>query len=121
MIAVHDLARLMCQLASDPPTGIHTWIVCDGQRYSAQCIYDLMRESLGKRPAVDWLPLWLWRLAAFLRDGMRHRGAGSSFFKLFGTELYSSTALLREIPWRPQLELADVVAQMMSGSEEASV
>jgi len=121
MIAVHDLARLMCQLASDPPLGVHTWIVCDGQRYSAQRIYDLMRENLGKPPATDWVPLWLWRLAAFLRDGMRHKGADSSFIKLFGTELYSSDALLREVPWRPQLELADVVPQMMSGSGEASV
>jgi len=120
MIAVQDLARLMLQIADKPPPGIHTWIVCDGHRYSARRIHDLMRQALGKRPGLSWLPLWVWRLAAFLADGLRNRGADSTFLKLFGTELYSSAALMRDMPWQPQLELADVMPQIMATPKESS-
>jgi nucleoside-diphosphate-sugar epimerase len=118
MIAVQDLARLMLQFAEKPPQGIHTWIVCDGHRYSARQIYDLMREALGKRPGPNWLPRWGWRLAALLADGLRDRGADSTYRKIFGTELYSSAALLRDTPWQPQLDLADIMPEIMAASEE---
>jgi nucleoside-diphosphate-sugar epimerase len=118
MIAVQDLARLMLQIAEKPPPGIHTWIVCDGHRYSARRIHDLMRQALGKRPGLGWLPLWGWRIAAFLADGLRARGADSSYLKLFGTELYSSAALLRDTPWQPQLALADTLPEIMVGPQE---
>lgn len=118
MIAVHDLARLMLQLADKPPSGIHTWIVCDGHRYSARQIHDLMRQALGKRPGLSWLPQRGWRLAAFLADGLRDRGPDSSYRKIFGTELYSSASLLQDTPWRPQLDLADIMPEIMSAPEE---
>lgn len=118
MLAVQDLVELMVQLATDPPRGVHTWIVCDGQRYSARRIYDLMRAALGKGPGVSWLPLWVWRLGAYFTDGLRHRGADSRYDKLFGSELYSSAAVMAEIPWQPKLELADVVTAMMAVPQE---
>ena len=120
MIAVQDLAGLLCQIADDPPPGFNTWIVCDGQRYSARRIYDLMREAEGKRPGISWLPLWAWRFAALLRDGLRRRGDDSTFLKLFGTELYSSAALMRAMPWHPQRDLADVVSGMMNDPNESN-
>jgi nucleoside-diphosphate-sugar epimerase len=118
MVAVQDLARLMLQIAEKPPPGIHTWIVCDGLRYSARQIHDLMREALGKRPGLSWLPHWGWRFAAFLADGLRDRGADSTYHKLFGTEFYSSAALLRDTPWQPQFELADTMPAIMADPEE---
>jgi len=114
MIAVQDLAGLMCQIAINPPVGFNTWIVCDGQSYSAQLIYDLMRSAAGKRQGMSWLPLWVWRFAALLRDGMRPRGEDSTFLKLFGTELYSSAALMRALSWKPQWKLADAVSGIMT-------
>jgi len=118
MIAVQDLAGLMLRIAGDPPSGCHTWIVCDGHRYSAQGIYDLMRVALGKNPGVSYLPLWCWRFGAWLADGMRNRGGDSTFYKLFGTELYSSAAIMRELSWQPQLGLADVVSEIMAAPNE---
>jgi nucleoside-diphosphate-sugar epimerase len=114
MVAVQDLATLMRQIASEPPLGTHTWIVCDGQSYSARRIYDLMREALGKSPGVSWLPLWAWRLGAFLADGLRDKGADSTFLKLFGTELYNGSAVSRELSWQPKYQLADLMSDSMA-------
>ena len=114
MIAVQDLAGLMVQIACEPPCGIHTWIVCDGQRYSARRVYELMRKALGKGPGFSYLPVWLWRVGAYLADITRGPGKGSTFDKIFGTELYSSAALIRDLPWQPEFELADTVAEIMA-------
>ncbi|MBE9539604.1 MAG: NAD-dependent epimerase/dehydratase family protein [Proteobacteria bacterium] len=120
MIAVQDLAGLMVQIACEPPCGVHTWIVCDGQRYSARRIYGLMRKALGKGPGVSYLPVWLWRVGAYLADIRRGPGEGSTFDKIFGVELYSSAALVRELPWQPEFELADIVAEIMAAPVEKS-
>ena len=120
MIAVQDLVGLMLQIAANPPRGVHTWIVSDGQQYSSRRICDLMRAAAGKRPGTSWLPLWAWRFASFMVDGMRNRGADSTFQKLFGTELYSSAALRRDLPWRPELKFSDAAPRIMSDSQEGT-
>jgi UDP-glucose 4-epimerase len=120
MIAVQDLAAAMLQIASEPPPGIHLWIVCDGHRYSARRIYDLMRAVSGNGAGISWLPLWVWRFGAYLADGMRDRGADSKFSKLFGTELYSSAAIMQALSWQPQFELVDIVPEIMAAREEGS-
>jgi len=120
MIAVQDLAAAMLQIASKPPPGVNLWIVCDGQRYSARRIYDLMRAASGRRAGRSYLPLWIWRFGAYLADGMRDRGSDSRFTKLFGTELYSSTAIMRDLSWQPQFELADIASEIMAAPEEDS-
>ena len=58
MVAVQDLIELMLLVASDPPIGVRTWIVCDGCRYSSRRIYELFRSADGKGKGMSWLPLW---------------------------------------------------------------
>lgn len=118
MIALQDLVELTLQIASRPPAGCHKWIVCDGHSYSVQRIYDSMRRAAGKRRGVAWLPDWGWKFATFLADGLRNRGADSTFQKLFGTELYSSAAIMRELSWQPQFELEDIVSEIMAAPDE---
>ncbi len=120
MIAVQDLAGVMLQIAIEPPPGINLWIVCDGHSYSARRIYDLMRAASGRAAGSSYLPLWIWKIGAYLADGMRDRGSDSRFNKLFGTELYSSTAIMRDLSWQPQFELADVAPEIMAVPEEGS-
>jgi len=118
MIAVQDLVAAMLQIASEPPPGIHRWIVCDGHKYSARRIYDLMREASGSGIGISWLPLWVWKIGAYLADGMRDRGVDSRFNKLFGSELYSSAAMMKVLSWQPQFQLADIVPEIMVAPEE---
>jgi UDP-glucose 4-epimerase len=113
MIALKDLVILLHCIARQPPEGVNTWNVTDGQRYSVRCIHDLMRQALGESIGRTWLPLWAWYTAAFLRDkGIRGSGE-TTFEKLFGTELYCGAAVQAALSWQPQLTLADVMGEMM--------
>ena len=113
MIALEDLVGLLMTLAQRPPKGIHTWIVCDDHRYTASEIFDLMRGALGKAPAPRWLPMTFWRLGCTVRDKMTGAEKGSSFDKIFGTELYCADALRLAVDWRPQVAFADSVTRIM--------
>ena len=118
MIAVQDLAELMIEIANGPFVESGTWIVSDGEKYSLRTLHDCMRQAANKAPALCWMPMWVWRFAAFAVDRMRGSSVESTYEKLFGTELYSNEALLRDYGWRPRLELADAVSDMMKSSSE---
>ncbi len=119
MIGLPDLVELMLQLASHPPVGLHTWIVSDGQEYSARKLYELMRSADGKGKGVSWLPLWAWRHIANLVDALRGTGGDSTFSKMFGTELYSNVCILEAIPWQPKLHFSDIAGSIMAMPNKA--
>ena len=120
MIGLPDLVELMLQLASHPPVGFYTWIVSDGQAYSARKLYELMRSADGKGKGVSWLPLWAWRFAANLVDRLRGTSGDSTFSKMFGTELYSNSLLLKAIPWQPKLRFSDLAGSIMAMPDKAA-
>ncbi len=113
MIALEDLVELLCVIARRrPPPGVHTWIACGSERYSTQAIYDLLREASGKGRGVGWLPRWVWRAGVHLLDMASGRRDESTYDKLFGTELYSNAAVLRDMDWRPRIRLEDVIGKI---------
>ena len=114
MIAVEDLAELLCVIAQAPPPGMRTWIACGADSYSTQTIYDLLRDASGKSRGIGWMPRWAWRLAAHLLDVVVRQPSESTYEKLFGTEQYSNSALLTETDWRPRVTLEDVIGQIAS-------
>lgn len=113
MISVHDLALLMQFLGQSPPAGVHTWVVTDGERYSTRRLYDVLRLASGAGPGRAWLPGWFWRLAAALVDLPGRGGSEGTYERLFGTELYSNAALLRDTGWRPRQQFDQDVARMI--------
>ena len=108
MVALTDLVSLLCLLSSQERRGLATWIATDGEAYSTQEIYDLLCRKQGRRPSRVWCPRWCWRLGAALLD-LRGAAPESTWNKLFGTELYSNTAVLRDTGWKPALRLADAL------------
>ncbi|MEH6635219.1 MAG: NAD-dependent epimerase/dehydratase family protein [Halioglobus sp.] len=120
MIAVQDLADLLCQIAVRPPVGVHTWIACDGSAYSTRLIYDLLRQAYHKPPGRAWLPRRVWWLAARLLDLMARQSDEPTFKKLFGTELYSNAAVLAATHWQPQCRLDDVISGMLTDAQVSS-
>ncbi len=108
MVSLPDMVRLLCTLGDAPPQGQHTWIVCDGQRYSFRRIYDALRAAAGLRPGRGWCPLWLWRLGAAVLDLTGRPGGESSFDLLFGCENYSNSAVIAATSWQPRLALEDL-------------
>ncbi len=105
MIAREDLVALLLWVADHPLHGVHTWIACDGQRYSSRYLHDLLRRAGGRRVGTAWLPAWGWRFAAGLLDRLRAHPGEPTWDKLFGTELYSNRAVLAATGWRPALTL----------------
>ena len=110
MIALDDLVSLLIEIAQNPPSGIQTWIACGADSYSTQEIYDVLRAARGMRSGVAWLPHWVWQLGTRLVD-IVSSGAESTYEKVFGTELYSNAAVIRDTSWRPRYTLEDVVSQ----------
>ncbi len=113
MIALEDLVELLCVIAQRPPlSGVHTWIACGMDSYSTQTIYDLLRGASGKDRGIAWLPRWVWRAGARLLDLASGRRDESTYDKLFGAELYTNAAVLRDTDWQPRIRLEDVVGQI---------
>ncbi len=121
MIAARDLARLLYMLGRDTRTGVSTWIVCDGEVYGSRRLHDGLRAALGKPPARAWLPLAGWRIACALMDLRAGESRGTTFEKLFGTELYSNGELLAQTQWRPELQLEDEISALLArpGQEDS--
>ncbi len=115
MIALQDLVDLICHLALNPPSGVHTWIACGEPAYSTRAIYDLLREANGQRRGVGWMPLWAWRSGAWLQDQLAGATTERTFDKLFGTELYSCAAVQVATGWQPRVALEDVVDALVGG------
>jgi UDP-glucose 4-epimerase len=120
MIAVEDLVELLCVIAQCPPRGVHTWIACASNSYSAQAIYDLLREANGMGRGGGWLPRWVWRVGAGLLDIASGRREESTYDKLFGTEVYSNAAVLADTGWHPRVSLEDVIGQIAMGGSSDS-
>ena len=120
MIAVQDLAELLCIIARNPPCGVHTWIVCDASAYSTRIIYDLLRTANGRGRGVGWLPRWGWRVGAALLDIASGRRDDPTFDKLFGAELYSNAALLAGTDWQPRVTLGDVIGGLAADGMSVS-
>jgi nucleoside-diphosphate-sugar epimerase len=114
MIALEDFTGLLCYLARRSPAGFHIWTVCDGRSYSARELHDLMRIALGRVPARSWLPTWAWRAGCVVRDVLTNSTNGSTFSKIFGTELYSGAALLEALDWRPEIQFSGSVNAIMA-------
>ena len=109
MLALPDLVALLCLLGDPRPPGVSTWVACEHDGYSTRTVYDLLRGAAGKGSGSGWLPLWGWRMIAVVLDRLSGQSRGSSYEKMFGTELYSSQALATATGWTPQYKLEQVL------------
>ncbi len=119
MIALSDMAGLLCTLAVDPPRGVHTFIACGPAVYSTRQIYDLLRRASGRGEGRAWLPAWVWRVAARLFDALRARPAGTTYEIMFGSEVYDGSAVTRVTGWRPSVRLEDVLCRLVNSRDVA--
>lgn len=120
MIALDDLVAALLLVASLPLEGVHTWIAADPRPYSTRFLYDQLRAAAGRGAGLAWLPAPGWRLAAAVLDLCTGRRGESTYHKLFGTELYSATALMQATGWRPAVRfelLAPELLRAGSGGE----
>ena len=121
MIALDDLVAALLLVASLPLQGVHTWIAADPEPYSTRFLYDRLRTAAGRGTGLAWLPAPLWRLAAALLDLRAGRRGGSTYDKLFGTELYSAAALMQATGWRPAVRFEQLAPQLLRAGSAGEV
>ena len=69
MVDVRDLVcAILLAVEKESADGM-TFIITDEQNYSTRCIYNAMRESLGKSIPLWSMPVWLLRTLGWIGDG----------------------------------------------------
>ncbi|MCP5165144.1 MAG: hypothetical protein H6990_08805 [Pseudomonadales bacterium] len=120
MIALDDLVAALLLVASLPLQGS-----TPGSRPTPNPIrhvfYDRLRTAAGRGTGLAWLPAPLWRLAAALLDLRAGRRGGSTYDKLFGTELYSAAALMQATGWRPAVRFEQLAPQLLRAGSAGEV
>ncbi|MFT6956185.1 MAG: UDP-glucose 4-epimerase [Halieaceae bacterium] len=121
MIGRADLVTVLIECGTVSLTGVRTWIVTDGERYSLRRSFDALAAAVGRAPVRAWLPAWCWRLAAQAYDIARGRnssGTDGTLHKLFGDECYDCSAILAATDWRPQQTLEEGMSLTTAPSTE---
>lgn len=114
LISLSDLVAALCEMAAQQPTVFRCLTATDGQQYSTRRLYLAICAGLERKPGKAWMPSPLWRLACYGLDLMTLRSWGDTWSKMFGEELYSNEALLRELVWRPQLVFEQAVPAILA-------
>jgi UDP-N-acetyl-alpha-D-quinovosamine dehydrogenase len=112
IIALDDLCELILVAASTPASDVRTWIASGGD-YSVQQIYDELRIQLGRAPGSSWTPAWLWRVASALLDVYSRSKPGSSYNKIFSSELYNSERVRSATDWEPVYTLEKICNDLL--------
>ena len=119
LVHVDDVAGAALQAALDARAAGRIYIVTDGEAYSTDEMYTLMRTALGK-PAPGWrVPAAGLRVLAFAGDvigrarGRRFVFDSDAYHKLLGSAWYSSASIERDIGFRPTRTLRDGVVEMV--------
>lgn len=93
-----------------------TYTLSQNKVYSSREIYDLMRKALGLRPRKIAVPYWIWKMIAFMGDGLskiigKNVGINSETLKkLFSSSVYYSTDIQNELGWKPRDKLFRVLS-----------
>lgn len=119
MVHVDDAVSALLQVAEQPRANGQIYLVTDGQSYSTEEIYRLIRRALNK-PEPGWnIPMTVLRLGAQMGD-MAGLFLGRPFFfnsavlsKLSGTAWYSDAKIRRELGYRSRHTLADAIPRMI--------
>lgn len=103
LISVQDLIDAACIAAEHPAVASKTYVITDHQSYSTRRIYEILCQSVGRRPLHPFLPSWVFRLA------FRLIGRPDLFQKLLGDAFYSdnSPSLMEDVGWIPQLRFEE--------------
>lgn len=111
MLHVANAVDALVLAARHPAAAGHIYIVTDVESYSTRAIFDAVRAALGRRPMRWHIPDAGFRALAVVGDVAR-RVAGrrigfdsDAYQKLLGTAAYDSSAIQRDLGFRPAHEL----------------
>ena len=88
MIHVDDLVHAILLLSKENHANGEIYIATDGESYSSRCIYNIMRDVVGKQPLKWSVPKYVFLSLASISPRIRYK-----VDKLLGDQCYSSKKL----------------------------
>src|SRR3990167_2453351 len=119
LVSVYDVCQAAWLAANSAQANGKIYFVTDNKEYSTYDIYALMRVELGRPKPLFHLPLWLFKLLAFVGDNgeriLRRRLPFNSqaFDKLFGIAHYSSLRIQQELGFCPHYSLQKLMPEIV--------
>lgn len=119
MIHLDDLVEAAYLAATDPRAAARTYILTDGNAYTAREIYDAILLACGRRLPGWSLPPALLRLAAGAGDliarlrGRRFLFDSDVLEKLMGSARYSGERIHRELGFTPRRDLRESMPEIL--------
>jgi hypothetical protein len=78
-----------------------------------QQIYDQLRSELGLARNSNWTPDWIWRAATALLDIYSRNKIGSSYDKLFSSDVYSNERAFLATGWKAEITLEKICQDIL--------
>lgn len=119
MVHLDDVCEAAMRVAVTPTCLGKRYIVTDGHPFSTRQLFEWMCEALGRRPPRWALPLWVFRFLGYMGDqigearGRRFVFDTDALKKLTGSAWYDSSAIERDLDWRPRHTLRESLAEMV--------
>jgi nucleoside-diphosphate-sugar epimerase len=119
MVDVRDVVQALLLAAENEKAHGHVYIVTDGNMYSTRQIYEWINAALGRTVPRWTVPLVLLQASAKLGDVAGRLGLpapinSDALEKLLGSACYSSERIQRDLGFRPEHFLRDVVPEMVA-------
>jgi len=119
MVDVRDLVSAILQAAEKKSADGMTFIITDEQNYSTRCIYNAMRESLGKSIPSWSMPVWLLRTLGWIGDGSGALLRQPMFYnsvvcsRLLDSACYRSRFARTELGFHPSYRFEDALPDIV--------
>lgn len=120
MLHVDNAVAALELAGAHPAAAGRTYIVTDGQPYGTREIFDATRKALGRPPMMWQVPMWTFRALGWAGDqarrvsGRRVAFDSDALQKLLGNAVYDSTAVQRDLGYRPRRDLMTSLPAMVA-------
>ncbi|HLB41650.1 MAG TPA: NAD-dependent epimerase/dehydratase family protein [Gammaproteobacteria bacterium] len=127
LVSVYDVCQAAWLAAQCEKANGKIYFVADNESYSTFYIYSLMRTALGRSKPSWYLPLWVYRILAFMGDKMeylinRRLPFNSHVFnKLFGMAHCSSINIQKELGFSSKYSLDKLLPEIIRAYRKEQV
>jgi UDP-glucose 4-epimerase len=120
MVSIEDICQAALLAANNPQANGKIYFVTDGKDYSTRQLYEAMCVALGKSVPKWYLPLFMFKLLAWMGDSagkLLHRRMpfnSDALTKLFGSAQYDSRQIQHELDFQPRYDLYALLPSIVS-------
>ncbi len=119
LVSVYDVCQAAWLAAQSEIANGKIYFVTDNQNYSTYDIYGLMRKALGYSKSSWYIPLWVFRILAFMGTQIEYLihwrlpFNSQGFDKLFSISHCSSLSIQQELKFDPKYSLNCLISEIV--------